>query len=91
MSNGIQLFDSKARMLPLDQIEPQLDTDDARAAFAAVKEAYEASHQIDAALSAAQEHVTVLMGSVADAEKFLKDHFPKRSFMDEWRAMKNTA
>jgi len=86
MNDGIQLFDAKGRMLPLDQIEPQLTDDNARERFAAVKSAYELSAQTDGTLAAAQDHVKDLMADLAVATDYLKK-FPKRTFFDEWKSV----
>ena len=81
----VQLFDSKARLLPLDVIEPQLTDDGARERFAAVKTAYERSMQTDAELADEEAQVKSLMSQIAETDAAMKK-IPKPTFLDAcWR------
>jgi hypothetical protein len=65
---GIQLFDSKARLLPVEQIEAQITDEQTRKRFEAVREAHAETERIDAALVTMQDELKVLVGEFADAE-----------------------
>jgi len=90
MSNGIEIFDSKGRLQPLDVIEPQLTDATMTELFGAVRSAYEASAQVDADITATTDAIKETVAEVADAENYLKQHYPPRTFRDEWLAMKAT-
>jgi hypothetical protein len=82
---GIQLFDSKARMLPVDQIEAQITDDATRARFVAVRGAYDESEKIDVALTAKQDHLKALVVDLADAEAYRAKFWPTPTFHQLWR------
>jgi len=84
-NTGIQLFDGKARMLPVDVIEAQITDDATRARFAAVREAHTESERIDAALTEKQEDLKRLVGELADAEAYRDKHYPRPTFQSLWR------
>lgn len=82
---GIQLFDSKARMLPVDQIEAQLTDDVTRARFAAVREAHVESEKIDTDLAATKEHLKELVGNLVEWEAYRDKFYPTPTFHQLWK------
>jgi hypothetical protein len=87
---GISLFDSKGALLPLDTIEPQLDTPELKERFEAVRIAHQAVMEADADVAACNDSIKDGMNELAAAEGYLKEHYPAPSYMDLWREMKAT-
>ena len=75
---SIELFTKTGKLLPLDQIEPQLAplSDDIKQRFAAVRDAALASEAATAAVKAAQAHVEDCAREVAEASDALRQMRP---------------
>jgi len=83
--NGIQLFDSKARMLPVAEIEAQITDDATRARFVAVREAHTESERIDTLLAETKEHLKELVGNLVEWEAYRDKFYPTPTFHQLWR------
>jgi uncharacterized caspase-like protein len=72
----LELFDSRgAFVMPSEEQINALDAP-TRERWAAVRDAAADSEAADAALKAAEAHVTDMMAEVRDAERYMRENFP---------------
>lgn len=83
------LFDRKGKWVgypddgaSLDPVRQQL--------YADVRDAALECEAAERDVKAAQDHVAEKARELADAERFLKEHFPPPSYLDLWRESKKT-
>lgn len=82
MADLPRLFDDKGRLLRID--EAALDPA-SRGRFDAIRTAYQANEEADAAVKAAFSEVDAALAAVANTEEFFNAHWPRQSFHDLWK------